>query len=126
MSAENKALVQDVNEAMRRGDIEAFLGRCTDDFVWTIVGEEPIAGKEALRRFMAQGPGEPPDFTVESLIADGDVVVARGAMTMPENGRDVPYAFCDVWGVRGDKLSSLHAYVVRTERAPKAATAGRA
>jgi ketosteroid isomerase-like protein len=126
MSARNKAIVEEVNEAMRRGDVEAFLARCTDDFQWSMVGEEPLSGKNAVREFMAQGPGEPPDFTVEAVIAEGDTVVARGTMTMPENGRDVPYAFCDVWGLRGDKLASLHAYVVKTERAPKAAAAGRA
>jgi ketosteroid isomerase-like protein len=125
MSAQNKALVQDVNEAMRRGDTEAFLARCTDDFVWTIVGDEPIVGKDALRKFMAQMPADPPDFTVESVIAEGDTVVARGVMSMAENGRDVPYAFCDVWRIKGDKLASLNAFVVKTERAPKAAAAGR-
>jgi ketosteroid isomerase-like protein len=126
MSAQNKALVQDVNEAMRRGDIEAFLARCTDDFVWAMVGEEPLTGKDAVRKAMAEMPAEPPDFTVEAVIAEGDTVVARGVMTMPENGRDVPYAFCDVWQIKRDKLASLNAFVIKTERAPKAAAAGRA
>jgi uncharacterized protein len=126
MSAQNKAIVQEANEAMRRGDTEAFYARCTDDFVWTILGEEPIVGKDALRKYMTQGPSEPPNFTVEAVIAEGDTVVARGVMTMPENGRDVPYAFCDVWRIKGDKLASLDAFVVKTERAPKAAAAGRA
>ena len=125
MSAQNKALVHDVNEAMRRGDTEAFLARCSDDFVWTMVGDEPIVGKAAIREFMAQGPSEPPDFTIEAVVAEGDTVVARGVMTMAENGRNVPYAFCDVWQVKGDKLVSLDAYVLKTERAPKAAAAGR-
>ncbi len=126
MSAQNKAIVQDANEAMRRGDYEAFFARCTDDFVWTIVGEDPIVGKETLRAWMAQGPSDPPDFTVDTLIAEGDTVVAKGVMTMPESGTDVPFAFCDVWRVRGGQLASLNAFVVRTERAPKAAAAGRA
>lgn len=125
MSAQNKAIVEEVNEAMRRGDVEAFLARCTDDFVWTMVGEAPILGKDAVRRFMAQGPQEPPAFSVDTLVADGDVVVAKGEMTMAdEAGADVGYAYCDVWQVRGDKLASLNAFVIKTSNAPKAATAG--
>jgi ketosteroid isomerase-like protein len=125
MSAKNKAIVEDVNEAMRRGDVEAFLARCTDDFVWTMVGEPPIQGKDAIRKFMAQGPQEPPVFSVDTLVGDGDVVVAKGEMTMAnEAGVDVGYSYCDVWQVRGDKLASLNAFVIKTSNAPKTATAG--
>ena len=96
MSAKNKAIVETVNDAMRRMDIEGFLAYCADDFAWTMVGETPVRGKDALRMF-AEGPGEPPAFSVHTLVADGDVVVAQGDMTMQEGGADVPYAFCDVW-----------------------------
>ena len=65
MSARHKAIVDAVNEAMRRMDIEAFLAYCADDFVWTIVGDAPIRGKDALRRMMGDGPSEPPAFTVQ-------------------------------------------------------------
>ena len=124
MSKENKAIVEEVNDAMRRGDVEAFLARCTDDFVWTIVGEAPVAGKDAVRRFMAQAPPEPPSFTVDTLIGDGDVVAAKGEMTMKdERGVAVDYAFCDVWTFRGGQLAALNAFVVKTT--PKAAAAGR-
>lgn len=125
MSAQNKAIVEEVNDAMRRGDVEAFLARCADDFVWTMVGEAPIQGKDAIRTFMAQGPQEPPVFSVDTLVGDGDVVVAKGEMTMAnEAGVDVDYAYCDVWQIRGGKLVSLNAFVIKTSNAPKAATAG--
>lgn len=127
MSAKNKAVVEEVNEAMRRGDVEAFLARCADDFVWTMVGEAPIRGKDAVRQFMAQGPAEPPVFTIDTLVGDGDVVVAKGEMTMTDDagsGVDNDYAFCDVWRFRGEQLASLNAFVIRTSNAPKAATAG--
>lgn len=121
MTTRHKAIVEAVNEAMRGMDVEGFLAYCADDFVWTIVGEAPIRGKDALRRMMAEEPGEPPAFTVLSMIAEGDVVVAQGDMTMKEGDADVPYAFCDVWRFRGDMLVTLDAYVVKTARAARAA-----
>ena len=123
MSQENKAIVEEVNDAMRRNDVEAFLTRCTDDFTWTMVGEAPVRGKDAVRQFMAQGPAEPPSFTVDTLVGDGDVVVAKGEMTM-KNDRGVAddYAFCDVWTFRGGQLAALNAYVINTTA--KAAAAG--
>ena len=121
MSARHKAIVETVNDAMRRMDIEGFLAYCADDFVWTMVGETPIRGKDALRKMMAEGPSEPPAFTVHTMVAEGDVVVAQGDMTMKEGGADVPYAFCDVWRFRGDMLVALDAYVVKTARAIRAA-----
>ena len=124
MSARHKAIVEAVNEAMRAMDVEGFLAYCADDFVWTIVGDAPIRGKDALRRMMGDGPSEPPAFTVHTLVADGDVVVAQGDMTMKESGADVPYAFCDIWRFRGDMLMALDAFVVKTARGRRAAAAG--
>ena len=125
MSAKNKATVEDVNDAMRRNDVEGFLARCTEDFEWTMVGEPAIRGKQAVREFMQQGPPEPPVFTVDTLVAEGDVVVATGEMTMQnEAGIDVGYAYCDVWRFRGEQLAALSAFVIRTTRAAKAAAAG--
>jgi uncharacterized protein len=121
MSGTHKAIVEAVNEAMRQMDVEGFLAYCADDFVWTIVGDAPLRGKDAIRTMMAQEPPEPPAFTVRSMVAEGDVVVAQGDMTMKEGGADVPYAFCDVWRFRGDMLVALDAYVVKTARAARAA-----
>ena len=124
MSARHKAIVETVNDAMRQMDIEGFLAYCADDFVWTMVGETPVRGKDALRKMMAEGPSEPPAFTVHTMVADGDVVVAQGDMTMKEGGADVPYAFCDVWRFRGDMLVALDAYAIKTARAIRAAVGG--
>jgi uncharacterized protein len=124
MSARHKEIVEQVNAAFARNDVEGFLTHCTDDFVWTMVGDKPLKGKDAIRRFMASGPGEPPTFSVDTLIAEGDVVVAQGDMTMKENGTPRSYSYCDVWHFRGDQLASLKAFMVKTESI--AAAAGRA
>jgi uncharacterized protein len=124
MSARHKAIIEDVNDAFRRGDTEAFLAHCTDDVVWSMVGDRPITGKAAIRTWMQSMPGQPPTFTVRVVAADGDYVFAQGEMSMAENGRPVPYAFCDVYRFSGDRIAELKAFVIKTEPAELTRSAG--
>ncbi len=117
MSERNKAIIQKVNDAFARNDVEAFLSHCADEFEWTMVGDKPIKGKDGIRQFMAKAPAQPPQFTVNTVIADGDYVTAIGDMTMNENGQVVPYAYCDVWRFKGDRIVELKAFVIKTQRA---------
>jgi len=117
MSDRNKAVIEQVNAAFASGDVEAFLTHCADDFIWTMVGEKSLRGKAAVRDWMGSGPSEPPSFSVESMVADGDLVVAHGDMTMNEKGSEVPYSYCDVWRFRGEKLAELKAFVIKTDGA---------
>jgi ketosteroid isomerase-like protein len=115
MSATNKAIIDKANEAFRKNDVEALLALCTEDFTWTMVGSPPAVGKAAVRKWMGQGPSEPPQFTIDTTIADGDYVTCIGDMTMPENGQNVPYAYCDVWRLEGGKIAELKAFVIKTK-----------
>lgn len=117
MALSKKDVIRQVDAAFARNDVEAFLSFCDDDFVWTMVGSAPIQGKEAIRTWMASGPPEPPNFTVNAVVAEGDLVTSIGDMTMTENGTVVPYAYCDVWRFRGDKLVELRAFVIKTAAA---------
>lgn len=114
MSAARKQIVTKINEAFARNDVEAFLAFCIDDVEWTMVGEKTVTGKAAIRAWMTSGPSEPPLFTTDAVIAEGDHVVATGYMTMTESGAVVPYSYCDVWTFRGDQVASLKAYVLKT------------
>lgn len=115
MSAPNKAIIDKANEAFRKNDVEALLALCTEDFTWTMVGSPPAVGKAAVRKWMGQGPSEPPQFTIDTTIADGDYVTCIGDMTMPENGQTVPYAYCDVWRLKAGKIAELKAFVIKTQ-----------
>lgn len=47
------------------------------------------------------------------MIADDDSVAALGHITLKDDsGKDVRYAYCDVWRVREGRLASLQAFVV--------------
>ena len=118
MPVKNKEVIEKVNAAFARGDVEAILSYCADDFTWTMVGEKPVKGKAAVREWMRSGPSEPPQFTVDAVLADGDFVTAFGDMTMKEkDGAVVPYSYCDVYRFSGDRIVELKAFVIKTDRA---------
>jgi uncharacterized protein (TIGR02246 family) len=117
MSARNKAVVEQINQAFARNDVDGFLSHCTEEMTWTMVGHEPVRGKDAIRKWMAQAPPEPPQFTVDTVVAEGDLVTVIGDMTMNENGAAVPYSYCDVWRFEGGKAVELKAFVIRTPEA---------
>ena len=116
MSETNKAILAKGNAAIAGGDNEGFLSFCADDTEWTFVGDKTLQGKAAVRQWMATTYKEPPRFTVDRLIAEGDFVTALGDITMKdEDGKAAHYSYCDVWRFRGGKIVGLKAFVIKTE-----------
>jgi uncharacterized protein len=116
VSERNKAVLQEANAAISKGNIEGFLSFCAEDIEWTTVGEETIKGKEALRQWMATAYVEPPEYTLVNLIAEGDFLVALGDITLEDKeGKPRNHAYCDVWRFRDDKMVELRAFVVEAQ-----------
>lgn len=117
MSNENKAILTRANAEVARGNHEGFLAHCTEDVVWEFVGEQTLKGKAAVRRYMDETYLHPPRFTVSHQIAEGDFLTVLGDITLKDKGgRDVTYAYCDVWRLRDGKLAELRAFVVKMKR----------
>ncbi len=116
-AARNKDVVQKINGAMARGEVEGFLAHCSEDVVWHMVGHPPVRGKSAIRQWMGSGPAEPPKFSIDTVVAEGDVVAVSGDMTMKEGGKIAPYSYCDVWRFKDDKVVELKAFVIKTTAA---------
>lgn len=115
MSLINKSILEKANAAITEGDNEGFLSLCTDDTVWTFVGDKTLCGKEAVRQWMAVTYTEPPKFMVANLIAEGDFVIALGDIIMKDNhGADVRYSYSDVWRFRDGKIAELTAFVIKS------------
>jgi len=92
------------------------LAFCADEIEWTIVGEKYVKGKEAIRRWMESMEMEPPKFTVDTVIAEGDFVAAHGRMTMKDkDGKTAPYAYCDIYRIRSDKIIELISFITKTK-----------
>lgn len=116
MSEKNKAILLEGNAAIARGDNEGFLAFCADDTEWTFVGDQTLRGKEAVRQYMAKAYIEPPKFTVENLIAEGDFLTAVGEIILKdEDGKETDYSYCDVWRFRGGKIVELRGFVIKAE-----------
>lgn len=105
------------NAAVAAGDNEGFLSFCADDIVWSTVGAETLYGKESVREWMAKEYVEPPKFTVQNLIGEGDFVAVLGDIqSTDENGNLVQSSYCDVWRFRDGKMIELKAYVVQVTK----------
>ena len=125
MSTKNKEIVEKVNASFAEGSVEEFLSHCADDVVWTMVGNKTTRGKTGIREWMAGMDIEPPKFTVDNIIADGDFVMAYGDMTMKEkDGKTVPYAYCDIYRFRDGKIVELNSFVIKTEAKAESASGG--
>ena len=111
----NKETVEKINASFQSGSTDGFLEYCTDDVSWAMVGEKTVEGKETIREWMKSMTGmEPPQFTVDQLIADGDNVACYGDMKMKgEDGKIADYSYCDVYHFKGDKVAELRSFVVK-------------
>lgn len=116
MSARNKEIVEKVNAAFAQNDVEGFLSFCADDVKWTMVGDKTVTGKDDIRQWLASMDFEPPKFTVDNVIAEGDLVATHGDMTMKDkDGKTAPYSYCDIYRFRGDRIVELRSFVMSTE-----------
>jgi uncharacterized protein len=115
MAAKNKEIVNQANAAFADNNVEGFLALCANDVEWTMVGDRTVKGKDAIREFMSSMPTQPPAFTVNDVIAEGDFVMAHGNMKMDENGQKaVPYSYCDIYHFRGNQIDQLRTFVIKT------------
>jgi uncharacterized protein len=119
MATNRKEIIQQINDGFARNDLEKVLSFCTDDFVWTMVGDSTVRGKDSIRKWIASMSPEPPQFTIQDIVAEGDLVITRGDMTMKQKKDEasLPYSFCDIYRFAGDKVRELTAFVIRTDHA---------
>ena len=127
MSQKRKEIVEKVNASFAAGSPEALFENSTENLVWNMVGEKVSTGHQEIRDWMKQMEGsEPPQFTVDKIVAEGDSVVCFGDMTMTEPKEAAGnYSYVDVYTFAGDKITELRSYVVKHktegERSEKAA-----
>jgi ketosteroid isomerase-like protein len=115
MNPTNKAILEEANAFISKGDYEQFLTYCTEDTEWTFVGEQILRGKKAVRKYMEKTYVEPPKFDVEHAIAEGDYVTVLGKISLKDqNGKSVEYDYCDVWTFRDGKMAGVKAFVIET------------
>lgn len=109
----NKEILIAANRAVSNGNYEEFLEFCTEDTKWVFVGDSILKGKEAVRQWMVENYIEPPKFDVRHLFAENDFVTVVGIIAMTnEDGKKIPYSYCDVWRFVDGKMAELMAFVI--------------
>jgi len=107
------ALLHQANEFVKKGDYESFLAYCTQDTQWVFIGDRILSGKEEVRDYMKEFYREPPVFSVDTTVEDGDFVAVTGEITLKDrSGVDHHYDYCDVWRFENGKIAALKAYVI--------------
>lgn len=113
MNQPNKAILEEANTYISKGEYEQFLSYCTEDTEWIFVGEQILRGKDAVRTYMANTYVEPPKFNVQQSIAEGDFVTVIGKISLKDQeGKSMEYDYCDVWTFRDGKLAGVKAFVI--------------
>ena len=110
---ENATILHKANEFVKKGNYENFLVYCTQDTKWVFVGERTLEGRDKVRAYMKEFYLEPPVFTVEKTIEEGDYVTVTGEITLKAvNGTYNHYDYCDIWRFENGKIAELKAFVI--------------
>ncbi len=117
--AENKQVVLDFYAAGERGDMDSCLALLADDVTWTNIGTTRFSGTYAGKQAVVEqllGPlfgllKEGIASTMESLVAEGDVVVAltRGRAET-HDGRPYNNSYCQVMRIRNGQIAAVREY----------------
>jgi uncharacterized protein len=114
VSAKNKATLLEANAAISKLDLEGFLSFCAEDLKWTMVGAQAMEGKQTIRKWMRATYVVAPIFDVKTLVAEGDLLVALGDISVEDQkGNVTRSSYCDVWRFRDGLMAELQAYVVQ-------------
>ena len=116
-TAENKQIIEKVNEAFENNSTEGFLGNCADNVVWNMPGNGVFNGIEAIRKFMNEGAAQIPLFTIKSMIAENDLVMCNGEMKMKnKDGIAEDYGFCDLYNIESGKIIEITSYIIMLKK----------
>ncbi|MEO6865135.1 MAG: nuclear transport factor 2 family protein [Gemmatimonadaceae bacterium] len=117
----NREQIQSLYEAFGRGDAGTVLGAFDPEIIWneaensTYADRNPYVGPQQVGegvfgRIGAEWEG----FTVtpETILQDGDVVVALGRYrgTFMATGRRLDAQFVHVWTLRGERITRFQQY----------------
>lgn len=109
----NTTILHTANEFVKNGDYESFLAYCTPNTKWVFVGERILNGKEEVRDYMKEFYKEPPVFSVEKDIEDGDFVMVTGEIRLKnKEGKYEHFDYCDIWRFEDGKIAELEAFVI--------------
>lgn len=109
----NAELARQMNDAFRRGDMQAIEGFLADDVIWHEIGRaEPRHGKAALRE---AGPdGGTVDYeitgTLHDVVSSDDHTIALVEATATRGGKTLTYRTAEIYHIRDGKIAERWAF----------------
>lgn len=106
---------EDVARAISSHHFEAAIPRLSDDIVWTLVGEQPLVGKDAVVTLLeateAELRGTDTEFERFRSVAAGDIVVVDSvAHYVDSTGDRSEVASCDIYDFVDGQVTEIRSY----------------
>jgi ketosteroid isomerase-like protein len=113
-----KEIVQNINQAFRDNDMQAFVNYCADDVTWNMIGNEIVTGKQGILDFMKGMPVNcEPVLNEERIMVSENGAVCTGTMEMPSpDGSLFKGGFCDVYQFENGKVKTIDTYIVEFKK----------
>jgi limonene-1,2-epoxide hydrolase len=111
-AADNDAIVREFLRAWERRDADLIVEHLTEDAVYHAMPLTPIAGKPAIRAFLARRADVPsPRIVVHHQVASGDVVMNERTDHVVLNGRPVRLPICGVFEFEQGRIKAWREYL---------------
>lgn len=115
----DKEIVDLANAAFRKGDMQAFLDLCSEDFEWEMVGSDfHIKGKaHANEEFKNMPDCGLPVYSIDREFVSGGRVMCEGRLEMKMPNDVLWEAFyCDIYDLEDGMIKSLRTYAVEIKQ----------
>ena len=113
MGIHREKFLTELYSSLANGDSQIISDNITDNFVWQLVGQTQLTGKEnCLNNLSAQKIWGIKELTIETLITHGADASVYGHIITKDGSK---FSFCDVVkfkGAAGTKLISITTFLI--------------
>lgn len=117
---EEKATPEEVAQAFSSHRFEVALPHLADDIVWSVVGDEPVLGRDAVEKLCRRSAKDLVEVTTEfqrfRTVVGGDSVVVDSLARYTEAGGDVSaVACCDIYDFVDGRVTEIVSYTIEID-----------
>ncbi|WP_181397230.1 nuclear transport factor 2 family protein [Cryobacterium arcticum] len=110
----------EIAQAFSSHRFEEALPYIADDIVWSLVGDEPVLGRETVEKVCRESAGYLADVTTEfqrfRTVVGGDSVVVDSLARYTEAGGDVSVvASCDIYDFVDGRITEIVSYTIEID-----------
>lgn len=104
------SLILELTALLASYKVDRVIGHLTEDFTWTLVGDEPIVGREKFKAALEEMSGnKATELVIHSVATNGTHGAIHGEVTM-ESGS--VYGFSDHYVFSNAAVSAITSYVI--------------